>query len=285
VNRDPLIFLDVGAGDGVQAKWSPYLHDIRLVLVEPLQSHAAELSAKYPDATVLSHGLSNATGRFPLYVARGWGCTSLRQVNEEFVKRYTLHSLFDVIDITEVEVTRYDRLVEEGKAPAPDAMKIDVQGMEHEVLEGMGGALDNVLAIELEAHFYEVYRGQKRIGDIVGYLHERGFRLRRLEPASTYDGDVVECDAYFTRDRTPVNARKLDLVEQVWQLATTTETLAAQLAGLHAAAPELFRRPKCDPASRQLQASLPAPPAPGDSTPVDHTASIWRRLKDFRQRG
>ena len=84
--------------------------------------------------------------------------------------------------------------------PAPDAVKIDVQGYEHEVLQGFGGLLQGCLGIELETHVYPVYQDQKLLGDLIALLEPYGFVLRRLSPVPSFDGDVVELDAWFTQE-------------------------------------------------------------------------------------
>ena len=65
------------------------------------------------------------------------------------------------------------------KSPAPDAIKIDVQGFEFQVLQGFGSLLQHCLGIELEAHFYPIYRGQKLLHDIVSMLSDYGLVLRK----------------------------------------------------------------------------------------------------------
>jgi FkbM family methyltransferase len=66
-------------------------------------------------------------------------------VVSERLKSYSAHGVFSLIR-TEVRVARYDAL---GIAKAPDLVKIDVEGLEVAVLEGMKGMLSAVQPILL----------------------------------------------------------------------------------------------------------------------------------------
>jgi FkbM family methyltransferase len=220
VDQQMIVLLDVGADGGLNYKWLPHLEKITPVFVEPSSKGAERLRQMYPGATIIDVGLSNRNGKFPLYITRGHGCTSLRLVNEAVTRRYKVRPVFDVISQTLVQCQRYDDLFSKGVAPAPHIIKVDVQGMEYEVLEGMGGLLENVSAIELEAHFYPIYTGQKLIGDVVTFLGERGLYLRKIEPQLSFDSDLVEVNAFFTR---PTPGPALTLAEQVWNLTTSPD--------------------------------------------------------------
>ena len=145
-------------------------------------------------------GLSNIEGVADLHITRFWGCTSLRRPDPAVLSRYRIAPLFDVVDTATVSCTRYDSLYQAALVPQPDAIKIDVQGFEYEVLLGFGGLLQNCLGIELETHVYPIYQGQKLFGDLVDFLRDFGFVLRQTTPVPSFDGDVVELDAWFTKD-------------------------------------------------------------------------------------
>lgn len=74
---------------------------------------------------------------------------------------------------------RGERLVQEG-APAPDAMKIDVQGAELDVLRGMGETLSEVDLLYIEVHSEKCQRYGATPETIERYLREAGFSLMDL---------------------------------------------------------------------------------------------------------
>ena len=76
-----------------------------------------------------------------------------------------------------VNTTSLDQLFDEQKhIPLPDILTLDTQGTEYEILTGSKKHLDNqILSIQLEVEFHEVYKNQKLFGDICQLLDQRGF--------------------------------------------------------------------------------------------------------------
>ena len=199
---DRLCLVDVGGAGGVQDKWLRVADRVMPVLFEPNPEEAARLretiAGQFDQGLVVESALANTVGRRSLNVTRFWGCTSMRRPDPEVLSPYRIAPLFEMARSVEVDCTRYDLLHAAGRVPAPDVIKIDVQGFEYEVLLGFGGLLQNCLGIEIETHLYPIYRGQKLLGDMVAFLADFGFVLRALRPVASFDGDVVEADAWFT---------------------------------------------------------------------------------------
>jgi hypothetical protein len=79
-------------------------------------------------------------------------------------------------------------------------VKIDVQGYEAEVIEGMGNRLAETLCVELEASFIPFYCGQPVFQDVHDLMRRKGFDLVKLRPIGLYRGSViVEFNAFFVR--------------------------------------------------------------------------------------
>jgi FkbM family methyltransferase len=81
----------------------------------------------------------------------------------------------------EVPVRTLDALVEEGLVPAPDLIKIDVEGFEASVLRGMSGVLETVrplILMELHPGFLERY-GESAQG-LDAYMRDLGYRQTLL---------------------------------------------------------------------------------------------------------
>jgi hypothetical protein len=76
-----------------------------------------------------------------------------------------------------LDTVRFDDVAKKNDLPAPEIVKIDVQGGELEVIKGFGHCLDAVVAVELEASFVEHYEGQASLATIYRFLVERGFGL------------------------------------------------------------------------------------------------------------
>lgn len=88
----------------------------------------------------------------------------------------------------DVECRRGETLIDEG-IPAPDVMKIDVEGAELKVLEGMDGQLDDVTTIYVEVHTEKGARYDTTPSEVEAFLEEEGFTLTSLgEPAWARSG-------------------------------------------------------------------------------------------------
>jgi FkbM family methyltransferase len=226
-SSDPLTLVDVGASGGIQAKWRPHRRRIRAVLFEPNPAEAARLRQSLPaasNAQVIEHGLAARTGAYTLNLADWPGCTSLLESDPSVLEGYRISPLYRTVARVEIDCVRFDELHRAGAVPTPDAIKIDVEGYEHEVLSGFGDVLHEVLGIETEAWFYPVFAGQKLLGDLVTLLAPFGLNLRRIEPVDGFEGDLVCVNAYFTRGKAGKPAleaskrSKFALLQHVWGL-------------------------------------------------------------------
>jgi FkbM family methyltransferase len=223
-----LRLVDVGGAGGLQPKWLSALDRIAPIMFEPNPAEAAKLRESLAqtasNSLVLETALSNVTGTKVLNIARHFGCTSLRLPNHDVLSGYRIERFFRITGTAQVECTRYDLLHKAAEVPPPDAIKIDVQGYEYEVLQGFGALLQDCTGIELECHLYPIYKGQKLLHDLVSFLADFGFVLRGLHPVNNFDGDVVELNVWFTKSIRYWNAmsetqkQKFSLLCSVWRI-------------------------------------------------------------------
>lgn len=92
-------------------------------------------------------------------------------------------------DGIEVPCRRGDSLVDDGYPP-PDVMKIDVQGAELLVLEGMGEYLSSVETIYAELHTEKCERYDVAIEEVESFLVDAGFSLSSLGEPDHYRSGV-----------------------------------------------------------------------------------------------
>lgn len=87
-----------------------------------------------------------------------------------------------------VECGRGETLVADG-LPAPDVLKIDVQGAELKVLAGMGAVLHGVDVVYVEIHTEKCERYRTTTDEVERFLREAGFSLTDLgEPDWNREG-------------------------------------------------------------------------------------------------
>lgn len=98
--------------------------------------------------------------------------------------------------------------LEEAMATLSDAqrqgcfLKIDTQGFEWEVLQGLGPWLEQVRGVVCELSLVPLYGGQKDWRTVVEWLHGEGFSLWSVHPGFTDErsGRNLQFDAVFFRN-------------------------------------------------------------------------------------
>jgi len=81
-----------------------------------------------------------------------------------------------------------------------DLLKVDVQGLENDVIAGAGEALARTEAIYCEVSYRPVYAGSCTFFDIYSALMLKGFKLLDVEPGyRALDGELLQADAFFCK--------------------------------------------------------------------------------------
>lgn len=83
-----------------------------------------------------------------------------------------------------VPVVRLDRYISENGINKVNLVKIDTQGYEPEVLDGLGNALANVDVVLTELMFYDFYERSLSFSDIEKFLLPAGFKLYDISHVS-----------------------------------------------------------------------------------------------------
>ena len=90
----------------------------------------------------------------------------------------------------DVRSIRLDDFMEEENISSMDFLKIDVEGISYEVLEGLGQRISDVKCVQLEAEYLNKYE-KHAWKDIMGYLISKGFILVDYCPTSKYQCDSL----------------------------------------------------------------------------------------------
>lgn len=172
----------------------------------------------------------------PLYETTDPLCGSLYEPDTRYCELFNNLDGQRVARVGEVRTSSLDSFLAEEKLPAPDFLKMDVQGAELEILEGGKEALRSVLGIVSEALFVPMYRRQPLYGEIDAHLRGRGFMLhtflgfggRVMKPLArsgmaNYPVQMLWTDALFIRDLfaidslTPLQLLKLAVMLDVYE--------------------------------------------------------------------
>ncbi|MDX2132110.1 MAG: FkbM family methyltransferase [Planctomycetota bacterium] len=193
----PGVIYDVGAATG---EWSRMAHEIwpqaRIVGFEPNAREVPHLDATKRDVPGFDYR------RCFLGRARG---------TVEYFDNDTQTSLLDDSARgvkTTAEMLVLDELIASGDIPAPQFVKLDVQGYELEVLSGGEAAMRGAQALLLEVSFIPFHPGLPIVRDVVEFMHARGFVwfdvLGLLRRAS--DDALLQMDVLFVRGDSPLRA-------------------------------------------------------------------------------
>lgn len=179
---------DVGANVGLYACFlASGLRTGRVVAVEPELRNAARLQANLranaPTERWLTVPVALAAESGPGHLASEGDDAGPPTVGTGH------HRLGRSEESLPVRRERGETLVAEGY-PAPDVLKIDVQGAELRVLRGMGETLDGVRTVFLELHPDGCRRYGTSPAAVEEFLRAAGFDLERLGGADWIDKEV-----------------------------------------------------------------------------------------------
>ncbi len=215
---------------------------------------------------------------------------------------------------TTVDVSRLDDFMADEGSPRIDALKLDTQGSELDILRGSVKCLEGIRHVEVEVALNELFAGGPLFGEVDAFLRARGFALWRFrdlvhyalreapdpptvteqlwyqgipQPIAVRGGQLIWCNAHFVRR---------DMYEPSLELGWATRLRDACLMhalGFHDVAALALRRlplePDCPADMRSATAVMLTEilkPRSEDATPVAsrHLGALAVVLRDARRR-
>jgi FkbM family methyltransferase len=150
--RSCRVFFDVGASTGYYTRVALKLMDQEgaIIAFEPDPTAVGRLRQALSDPRLFVH--EEAVGREDH--------TAILQSREGFVSRIRDESIAGAkyLQHTDVRVRSLDEMIKAGQAPSPDLLKVDVEGGEMLVLEGMQRLLQTRPAMAVECHSMPLLR-------------------------------------------------------------------------------------------------------------------------------
>jgi FkbM family methyltransferase len=197
--RPPVIF-DVGAAGG---NWATLAHSIwpgsRIVGFEPNRREQAALDATRARIPAFEYHLC--------FLGR-------ERKTVEYVDNDRQTSILD--DHAQgararAQMQVLDELIAAGTIPAPDFIKLDVQGFELEVLAGAEKAMQHARGLLLEVSFVPFHPGMPTIDVVLDFLRERGFVWHDVAGILRRPTDdcLWQMDAFFLRHDDPLRLSAL----------------------------------------------------------------------------
>jgi FkbM family methyltransferase len=195
--------LDVGANTG------QFAHDLRafykgdLISFEPVSSafrHLASTASRDPRWKVYQLALGSQTATQPIYVGVRTDMSSFLKTSAYATKRHGQNAAISGQEL--VSVRRLDDVLDE---VAPDChrqrifLKMDTQGYDLEVFQGLGNKLQHVVAIQSEVSLIPIYEGMPHWTDSILVYERAGFAVAGLFPVTLDGCRVIEYDCLMVR--------------------------------------------------------------------------------------
>ena len=219
----PVIF-DVGANNGLSAiefkEWWPKAIIHCFEPQEECWVDLDKLEKEYNDSSIILNkcAIGNNTKNNATFYTHDLttGQSGFHKISTESKDSINLNELKEKKDVNDlkkyndllnhvrnVEIIRLDHYMEEKNIVDVNILKIDTQGHEPEVLEGLGGKLSHVGIIITELMFYDYYERSLSFSDIEKYLIPAGFKLDDISHISKnpMNGRTDWVDAIYINDQ------------------------------------------------------------------------------------
>lgn len=185
------VYFDVGANDGSAGlefagnpEWVVYAFEPTPELAETIRQRTAGLDNYH----LIEKAVSDQPGRAIFNVAGqgDWGTSSLLAFADNIDETWAGRTDFAVTQQIEVEVITLGEFCAERGIDRIDHLHTDVQGLDMEVLLGLGDTISIVRGGDIECsrnHSVKLYEGEKFVfEDIVLRLYQAGFVIEAIKP-------------------------------------------------------------------------------------------------------
>ena len=199
-NSDYDLLLDVGAHQGQFSVMAHYIRPRVAIMAYEPQSAAADIFRavlnRATNVTLHQIALGDADAEVEMNISRRSDSSSLLPTSEELPKLFknTEHHATE-----RVRVARLDSFPEHWQHAQRAFLKIDVQGLELQVLQGAPEALKHCAYVYVECSHVELYRGQALFDDVKTFLEERGFHVTKRLNEDVIAGKLIQADYLFER--------------------------------------------------------------------------------------
>jgi len=178
IKDNEIIYIDVGASGGAIPKWKNFTENYQSVLFEPNENAYKDLiKNKTEKEIIINTALSNKKQNLIFNICKDAQASSFFKPNVKFLENYYNSERFKIIKQVQVQADTLDNQFKLKSIFDSDFLKIDVQGFELQILEGAIKSLDNIIGLEVEAEFVEIYNDQPLFSDIDNFLKKNNFYL------------------------------------------------------------------------------------------------------------
>ena len=149
--------------------------------------------------------LSNEDDKEIIFYKKVEGLCTGDSIFKENTQHYQEHNTIEEIRYSKSLKT----LCEKHNIDKVDLLKIDTQGSEIKIMEGLGDKLNEVEFIELECSLVEWNIGGSLFGDVINYLNENFNIFDIIELKRFNTTDLVQIDVIFQN-------KKSKIIKPIW---------------------------------------------------------------------
>jgi FkbM family methyltransferase len=208
--------VDLGARAGAPDNWKPFAANMTIDAFEP-DLAADDKGYKEKDGVSwFPFGLAAQSTTLPFHVTGVASGSSLYPPNEAVMPDYSKERYWRVSEIRQLPFLTFSDFLAKYSRPKPELMKLDTQGSELDILKSLADdGWSDVLAVETEVEFIELYKGQPVFRDVDAFMDAKGFELMdlRTHRAYVHRGDrshfFIRNDLNFAYPRHDFSARLL----------------------------------------------------------------------------
>lgn len=202
------VILDIGGAAGLQPHWGKFLGLSKVVFFEPHPESYRELKELYShspfvnDLVFLEVALSRFGGVQKFFKTNCPTGSSLYEPNSDSIYVEETDPYFFPVSESTVATASLQSCLDEHSIVSVDAMKLDIQGAELEVIKGLDvERLSRVSLIEAEVGLVDIYKQGCLFADVKSYLEAHGFELLDMRnnraPLRIPGSTDFYCDKYL----------------------------------------------------------------------------------------
>ena len=195
LTNNPLLLIDVGASGGVHSRWPKFTPCYKALLFEPDPREAKILKSRNKEnLTVIESALSDSEQTIDFHLCKKQQVSSIYLPNFELINKFPEPERFEVLRSIKMKADSLDNQLQKNNIEDTDFIKLDTQGSELSILRGGVNTLENVIGVEIEVEFIELYQKQPLFCEVDNFMKSNGFQLYDLR---RYFWRTKEEDNYY----------------------------------------------------------------------------------------
>jgi len=186
-NELKLYCVDLGSRAGMPDNWLKFKNSLVIDAFDPDIEADDKGYKKENNVTWYSSGLAGTTGKSKFYITNVASGSSLYKPNPKTMSKYSPKRYWTVREIRDLYFLSFSDFLHKNNKTVPDLIKLDTQGSELDILKSLKKKqLSEVLGIEIEVEFLDLYSNQPLFRDVDNYLSSNGFELMDLRTHRSY---------------------------------------------------------------------------------------------------